>query len=184
MDVGVVVNNVGTAVTVARAIQDGEPLIQRVLTVTGPGVRDPGNLLVRIGTPIQEVVEQCGGLTDDAAKAIAGGPMMGVAQVNLDIPVVKGTSGILVLPEQACQELKVRPCIGCARCVDACPVHLLPTRLERVAEREIPEELDRLGALDCIECGCCAYICPANRPLVHWIRYGKALLQAARRQAA
>jgi len=184
LHVGVVVQNVGTSAAIARAVRDGTPLIERVVTVTGHGVKDPANVLVPIGMPFSAIIDACGGLTEDAAKIVGGGPMMGIAQVSLDVPVVKGTSGILVLTEEECQERKEAPCIQCGRCVDACPMGLLPTRLERASERNRMDELERLGAADCVECGCCAYVCPSNRPLVQWIRLGKAEVLAARRKAA
>ena len=184
LHVGVVVQNVGTSAAVARAVRDGTPLIERVVTVTGHGVKEPANVLVPIGMSFSEIIDACGGLTENAAKIIGGGPMMGIAQTSLDVPVVKGTSGILVLTEEECRARKVAPCIQCGRCVDACPMGLLPTRLERASERNRMDELERLGAADCVECGCCAYVCPSNRPLVQWIRLGKAEVMAARRRAA
>lgn len=184
LHVGVVVQNVGTSATVARAVRDGTSLIERVVTVTGHGVKDPGNVLVRIGTPFGTIIDACGGMTEDAAKIVSGGPMMGIAQTSLDVPVVKGTSGILVLTEEECREHRASPCIRCGRCVDSCPMGLQPTRLERASERNRMDELEQLGAADCVECGCCAYVCPSHRPLVQWIRLGKAEVLAARRRAA
>ncbi|MBU0573256.1 MAG: electron transport complex subunit RsxC [Candidatus Margulisbacteria bacterium] len=173
LDVGVVVSNVATAIAVNTAIRSGLPLIERVLTVTGNGVKQPQNLLVRIGTTFADVISQCEGLTEDAAKVIMGGPMMGVTQDTLDVPVVKATSSILVLTRSEAKEEKVYPCVKCGRCVDHCPMFLVPTRLASYAEHDVNDEFDDWGGMDCIECGSCSYVCPANIPLVHWIKYGK-----------
>lgn len=173
LDVGVVVCNVGTAVAVTEAVRNGIPLIKRVVTVTGSGVKEPQNLLVRIGTTFQEVIDQCGGLTEVAAKVIMGGPMMGVTQYTLEVPIVKATSSVLVLSRHEVAEKKVYPCIKCSKCVDHCPMFLVPTRLSAYAENEKYSEFDEWGGVDCIECGCCAFVCPAAIPLVHWIKLAK-----------
>lgn len=173
LDVGVVVCNVGTAVAVTEAVRNGIPLIKRVVTVTGSGVKEPQNLLVRIGTTFQEIIDQCGGLTEVAAKVIMGGPMMGVTQHTLEVPIVKATSSVLVLSRHEVAEKKVYPCIKCSKCVDHCPMFLVPTRLSAYAENEKYSEFDEWGGIDCIECGCCTFICPAGIPLVHWIKLAK-----------
>jgi electron transport complex protein RnfC len=176
MDIGVVVQNVGTARAIYDAVAQQKPLTHRVLTVTGPGIKNPKNVLVPIGTRFQEIVDFCGGLTDTAAKIIMGGPMMGITQPNLNVPVVKGTSGILVLDEKHSHLPPEGPCINCGRCVDVCPSHLLPTTLQILVNHERYEEAESLHIMDCIECGSCSYICPANRYLVHGIRHGKRQL--------
>ncbi|MFH1541908.1 MAG: electron transport complex subunit RsxC [bacterium] len=173
LDVGVVVVNVGTCVALAEAIQLGRPLTKRVVTVTGSGIKEPKNLLVRIGTSFNDVVAQCGGLADGARKIIAGGPMMGVAQVDLEVPIVKATSCILVLTEkEIAQELEF-PCCKCSRCVDHCPMYLVPTKIVAYAQNSKLSEFEEWGGGDCIECGCCAYNCPAKIPMVQWIKLGK-----------
>ena len=173
LDVGVVVNNVGTALAIAEAIKWGKPLLERVVTVTGSGVRQPANLLIPLGTPFSYVVEECGGLGENASKVIMGGPMMGLSQYTLDIPVVKGTSGILVLTESEAVVREEEPCIKCARCIDHCPMGLLPTLLARLTKAERWDSLKDYRVMDCIECGCCAYVCPSKIPLVHLMKLGK-----------
>lgn len=173
MDVGVVVHNVGTAVAMVEALRDGKPLIERVVTVTGRGVRDPGNYMVAIGTPFRDVLEAAGGLTEDAAKVIMGGPMMGIAQSTLDIPVLKGTSGILVLTEEEVDRGEEMNCVRCARCIDHCPMNLVPAEFVKLAKGEAWERLEQYHVLDCIECGCCAYVCPSNIPIVQYVNVGK-----------
>jgi len=173
LDVGVVVSNVGTAVAILEAIRFKKPLIERVITVTGK-VGNPSNLLVPIGTPISYCIEQCGGLKEEASRIIMGGPMMGISQWTLDVPVVKGTSGILVLGKQDSISLKEEPCIKCSRCVDHCPMGLFPTILVKLVKGERWEMLGDYSIMDCIECGCCSYVCPSKIPLVQYIKLGKA----------
>lgn len=180
---GVLVQNVGTAAAATDAIRKGLPLTERVVTVTGRGVKEPANLLVKIGTPIKHCIEVCGGFTDNAQKVILGGPMMGIAVSNLYIPVMKGTSGILVLTGEEVANLKSRSCIGCGRCVEVCPIGLLPTRLARFSEHLLLDRAEGAGLSDCIECGCCAYVCPSAIPLVQWIRHGKYKVLQARKKS-
>jgi len=176
MDVKVVVNNVGTAVAVAKTIRTGLPLIERVVTVTGKSLKDPGNFLVRIGTPISELIEQCGGLPENARKVIIGGPMTGVAQWTLDVPVVKGTTGILILTDKETDELEAQPCVRCGQCVDACPMQILPNFLGDYSESGKYDMCNEYRAKDCIECGICAYVCPTKRNLVQLIKLAKTEL--------
>ena len=173
LDIGVVVSNVGTAVAVAEAIKFGTPLIKRVVTVTGSGIKKPQNLLVRIGTPFQDIISQCGGLAEEAYKIIMGGPMMGVAQFSLEVPIVKATTCILVLSRKEPLDEKIYPCVKCARCVDHCPMYLVPSRLSAYAENTRYGDFEEWGGQDCIECGNCAYVCPAKIPIVHWIKLAK-----------
>lgn len=183
MDVGVVVQNVGTVIAIAQAVTQGKPLIERVVTVTGDGIAQPQNVLARIGTPFQQLLDFCGGLSEDVAKVIMGGPMMGVAQTSLQVPVVKATSGILCLKKSSVVSNPVYPCIQCGHCVGACPMNLLPTRIARYAEAGNLTAAEELGALNCIECGSCAYVCPAHIPLVQQIRLGKFKINEQKRKA-
>ncbi|ADL07467.1 electron transport complex subunit RsxC [Thermosediminibacter oceani] len=182
MDVHVIVDNAGTCAAIANVLKTGMPLIERITTVTGSGVKEPKNLMVRIGTPVGELIEQCGGFNGEPGKVIMGGPMMGVSQSQLEVPVIKGTSGVLVLKKSEVKLFEPMPCIRCARCVDACPIHLLPTYLGKLAERGMWVEAERYHALDCIECGCCAYVCPANIPLTQLIRLAKNRIMASRKK--
>ena len=182
MDVGVVVQNVGTTVALADSIRDHKPVIERVVTVSGTGVKEPKNLMVRIGTLFSNVIEECGGLNDGARKVIMGGPLMGLAQPSLEIPVVKGTSGIVVLTENEIKAEKTRTCIGCGSCVDVCPMFLLPTRIANFSKYDLTEKAEQFGVMDCIECGCCTYVCPSKISLVQWIRYGKGNILEKRKK--
>lgn len=177
MDVGVVVSNVGTAVAVCEAVRDGKPLIERVVTVTGNGVGKPGNFLARIGTSVQSLVDQAGGTVGTVGKLIMGGPMMGLAQSSFDIPVIKGTSGILIMQEQGEMHETYLPCIKCSFCVQVCPVHLIPSRLSIIAEAQNWKKAEEFGVNDCIECGCCNYVCPSKRPIVQFIKTTKMKLR-------
>lgn len=180
--VGVVVQNAGTAFAVYEAVAKRKPLYERVLTVTGPGIAEPKNLLVRIGTLAADVISYCGGVTADATKFISGGPMMGIAQSNLEVPVIKGTSGMLFLNEkkklfQVSEEVN---CLRCGHCVGICPMGLVPCEIARMGEYEKLEDAENWGILDCMECGSCAFVCPSGRRLVQWIKYGKMLIFAER----
>jgi electron transport complex protein RnfC len=170
-DVGVVVQNVGTAKAIWEAVSEEKPLYERVISVSGQGIKEPKNILVRIGTLFKNVVEFCGGLSEDADILVMGGPMMGIAQWSLDVPVVKGTSGILAwaAPRPGMEYA----CIRCGRCVENCPMTLVPTQLARYVQFDDLTAAEKWGVLDCVECGCCQYICPSKIPLVHWMRVGK-----------
>jgi len=182
MAVGSVVQNVGTAAAFWDALSAGRPLVERVATVTGPAVREPRNLRFRVGTPVSHLLDLCGGLTEDAAKVVLGGPMMGLAQHDLSVPATKGCSGVLCLPGNMVRTAPPGPCIACGRCVDGCPMGLSPTTIVRFIDHELVAEADEWNALDCIECGCCSFSCPAGIPLVHSIRYAKGRVLARRRK--
>ncbi|MBN2450551.1 MAG: electron transport complex subunit RsxC [Lentisphaeria bacterium] len=183
MDVGVVVQNVGTAVAVAEAVTLGKTLYERVTTITGRPVVRPGNWRLRVGTPYAKALELAGGVSFDPAKIISGGPMMGFAVYSLDIPVMKSTSGILLLAREDVTQFTGEACIRCGRCVDACPMALMPGTLSVQIENERFDLAETWHALDCIECGCCAYACPAHRPLVQHLRRAKQEVMARRRAA-
>lgn len=176
--VGCVVQNVHTAVSIAEAFLEGRPLIERVITVTGPRLKNRGNFRVRIGTPFYYLIQAAGGLPEGAVKIISGGPMMGIAQCNLSTPVIKGTSGLLVL--KADPRPRNLPCLRCGKCITVCPLGLSPCDLATVAEKEDWDNFEKLGGAHCIECGCCAYVCPAARDLVQFIQLGKSSLNKAK----
>ena len=173
IDVGVVVQNVGTSEAIYNAVRYGRPLIERYVTVTGRGVKEPKNFVVRIGTPFSQLIEEAGGLTDEAAKVIAGGPMMGMSQYTLDVPVIKGTSGITVLPKNEVSTKPYGPCIRCGRCIDACPMKLQPSYIGLYIEKGHYEDAKAYNLMDCFECGSCTFVCPSNRPMVQWVKKAK-----------
>jgi Na+-translocating ferredoxin:NAD+ oxidoreductase subunit C len=172
--VGAVVNNVGTAFAVYEAIQKNKPLFERVVTITGKNVAKPSNFLVRIGTPTSELLEAAGGMPENTGKIISGGPMMGRALASIDIPVTKGTSGILLMQKEESQRDNVLACIRCSRCVSVCPMGLEPYLLMTLSEKQIFDRCESDHIMDCIECGSCSYTCPSDRPLLDYIRFGKS----------
>lgn len=175
MEVGVVVQNVGTVIAINDAVVNGIPLIQRVTTVSGGAVKEPKNLLVRVGTTFEDAIGYCGGIAKKPEKIISGGPMMGFAQSNINIPIIKGSSGILVLSKEDVNSGKEAACIRCGRCVDACPMGLNPSMLSILGERGLYQEAkEDFNLLDCVECGSCVYGCPAKRNIVQYVRYCKA----------
>ena len=182
MDAGVIVNNVGTAAAIGNAIKTGMPLIERITTVTGKGLKQPKNLLVKIGTPFKEIIEQCVGYNGKPGKLIMGGPMMGLAQYTDEIPVMKGTSGILVLSEEEAKLPEPQNCIKCGKCVEVCPISLQPLYISAFSLKNMHETAEKYNALDCIECGSCSFICPAKRPLLQSIRVSKREILAKKRK--
>ena len=174
---GCLVHNVQTAAAIADAVESGMPLMERVVTVSG-AVERPGNFLVAIGTPVSVLIGLAGGLRDDAVRVIAGGPMTAQPLGDLEVPIVKGTSGIIALTAAEAAPIvdTDQPCIRCGRCVDACPMVLHPYAIANYADRRNWDGCERFYALDCIECGCCSYVCPTNRPLLQLIRTGKGAL--------
>lgn len=182
MDVGAVVENVGTCLAIREAIVEGKPLTERVTTVTGPALTRPGNIRARIGTSYEALIECCQGLKTAAAKVISGGPMMGFAQGSLEVTTTKTTSGLLALDAGRAVVYASTPCIGCGRCVDACPMGLVPSELSQFMEADDMESAETWDVMDCIECGCCAFECPAHRPLVQHMRRGKSAIMLKRRE--
>lgn len=176
--VGVVVQNTGTAAAVYEAITEGKPLIEKIVTVSGKAVKNPKNIVALIGTPISELLESTETQIDEIDRLVMGGPMMGMAQYTSEVPVIKGTSGVLALTKAETNRCKPRACIGCGKCVDVCPMGLLPNMYARLAAFDIWEDFTKYNIMDCIECGSCAYICPSNRPLTEAIKLGKAKVRS------
>ncbi len=171
--VGAVVQNIGTALAVYEAVIKHKPLIERVVTVTGKSLARPGNYLCRLGTPISKLIEAAGGVPENTAKVIGGGPMMGRTIVNIDSPIMKGTSGILIISNKEAARKPVRECIRCGKCVSACPMGLEPYLLAKLSMFNLLERMEEEKVMDCIECGSCSFTCPSTRPLLDYIRLGK-----------
>ena len=186
MDVSVVVNNVATAAQIAKTIKTGMPLIERITTVTGSCIQNPKNVLMKVGTPINEIIDYCGGIKSDKklGKLILGGPMMGITQYTMDIPTNKATSGILCLSEEESNQDKVGPCIRCGKCVSVCPAFLRPLYISAYSLKNDYDKSEEFRAMDCIECGSCSFVCPARRPLLQSIRNAKREIGAKRRKQA
>lgn len=172
-NVGCVVQNVGTVYAIYEAVIKNKPLIERIVTVTGDSVANPCNVKARMGTPVSQLIEQAGGMPEDTAKLLSGGPMMGRPLLGTDAPVVKGTSGLLMLPEKIATRREERNCIRCAKCVQACPMGLEPYKLATAAENADWETAENEWIMSCIECGCCQSTCPSRRPLLDWVRLSK-----------
>lgn len=177
IDVGAIVHNVGTVFSVYEAIQKNKPLVERVVTITGKSLARPANFKVRIGTSVADLIEAAGGMPEDTGKIINGGPMMGKSLSDVTVPITKGTSGILLVPEEETRRGKVKTCIRCSRCVSVCPMGLEPYLLMTLVEKKLDERARDEDLFDCIECGSCNYICPSNRPLLDYIRLGKKVLK-------
>ena len=177
MDVGVIVHNVGTIFAIYQAVQYDRPLIERVVTVTGKKIENASNFWVKIGTPIKDLVDEVGGLPEGTRKIVNGGPMMGKAIKNTDVPVTKGTSGILIISEDEASRQESKNCIRCGQCVFVCPMGLEPHLLMNLSEKGLFERLASEDAMTCIECGSCSYVCPSHRPLLDYIRFGKSIIK-------
>lgn len=181
-DVGCVVDNVDTVAAIYRAVILGEPVIDKVITVTGDGIKTPKNFKVCTGTDLAEVVEAAGGLKEGVSKVIAGGPMMGFAMYDLHVPCTKTTSACLCLKEDPVSKAKQTACINCGRCVNVCPGGVIPARLATFAEHGDMESFQKFDGMECCECGCCSYICPAKRPLTQSIKSMRKMVLASRKK--
>ena len=182
-DVGCIVHNVDTITSIYEAVIEGKPLIDRIVTVTGDAIVNPGNYLVRIGTNCRELVEEAGGyLNQEPEKIISGGPMMGKAMVSLDVPISKGSSSVLCMQVDQVSLYKPSNCIRCGKCIDACPAHVMPLKLSKMAEHGDLEGFQKNGGMECCECGCCSYVCPAKRFLTQTISGARKQVLANRKK--
>lgn len=177
LDIGAVVANVGSIFAIYEAVALNKPLVERVVTVTGSIIKNPSNLKAKIGTKIGELIEECGGFTEEPGKIVVGGPMMGFTTFDLDMPVTKGVSGILAFSKKEIKSARETSCIQCGRCIKACPLGLNPTTLFKWIDHLDYDQAQEIGLFDCKECGCCSYVCPAKLPLVHTMRLGKLMLR-------
>lgn len=184
VSLGVLVQNVGSAASIAEIFETGLPLVERIVTVTGYGVRKPANLIVPVGTKLGDLLEMCGGLTDDAEEIVFGGPMMGIAQRSLDVPITKGTTGVVALTKHEVLRRTQYPCIRCGACLDACPVFLNPSALAELAGAQRYEQMEALHLQDCMLCGSCSYVCPSNIPLSQLFQASKTALRNRKAGAA
>jgi H+/Na+-translocating ferredoxin:NAD+ oxidoreductase subunit C len=183
IEIGCVVSNVGTVHAIYEAVVLGKPLIERVVTVSGGAIKNPQNLKAKIGTPINSLIEECGGFTEKPAKVVVGGPMMGFTIYDLDTPVTKGTSGILALTPREVRNAAQTACISCGRCITACPMGLNPTTLFKYIDHSEYENAENIGLMDCKECGSCGYVCLARIPLIQGMRLGKRMLRTKKVKA-
>jgi H+/Na+-translocating ferredoxin:NAD+ oxidoreductase subunit C len=184
ISLGVLVQNVGSASSIAEIFETGLPLVERVVTVTGRGLRTPSNLIVPVGTKLGDLLAMCGGLRDDAAEIVFGGPMMGIAQRSLDVPITKGTTGIVVLTKEEVAGRTQYPCISCGACLDACPMFLNPSQLGELARAHRYDEMEALHLQDCMLCGSCSYVCPSNIPLSQLLQASKIAVRKLKAGAA
>ena len=173
VNVGAIVQNVGTAYAVYEAVMKNKPLFERVVTVTGKSLAHPSNFLTRMGTPMSQLIDACGGLPADTGKVIGGGPMMGKALLNTEVPICKGSSGVLIMNEKEARRGEAQPCIRCAKCVSACPMGLEPYLLATASSKQMWDKVEAEDITSCIECGSCQFTCPSHRPLLDNIRMGK-----------
>jgi electron transport complex protein RnfC len=180
VDVGAIVHNVGTTYAIYEAVQKNKPLIERVVTVTGKSVKQPANFLVRIGTPVIELIAAAGGIPEDTGKVVSGGPMMGKALADLDVPIAKGTSGILLIRNEEARRAEVYNCVHCGKCVEVCPMGLEPYNLMLLSKKGDAKKAAEEHIVDCIECGSCSWVCPSNRPILDYVRLGKDRVRKAK----
>jgi len=177
-DVGTLIQNVGTCVAVYEAVKFNKPLIERVVAVTGQNIKEPQNLMVKIGTPLSHLIAECDGIIEEPAKVVVGGPMTGKAQETLEVPVVKGTTGVVVLPpEMALEDMEYFDCVRCCKCVEHCPMLIYPNQISIYCEAGMVKEADEWNTMDCIECGICAYVCPSKRPITQLVQLTKPLIR-------
>lgn len=184
MSVGVVVQNAGSVAMIGEVFETGLPLVERIVTVTGRGLRRPANLIVPVGTKLRDVLEYCGGLTADAAEIVFGGPMMGLPVADLDVPILKGTTGVVVLTASEVRDQRSYPCIHCGYCLEACPVFLDPQHLASLARAGRYEDMEQQHLADCLLCGSCSYVCPSNIPLSQLFQASKVARRRAKASAA
>jgi len=184
LHVGVVVQNVGSAASIAEVFETGLPLIERIVTVSGRGIKRPSNLIVPVGTKVRDLIAACDGLTEDAHEIVFGGPMMGAPQASLDVPILKGTTGVIVLSRAETKPRETYPCIRCGHCLDACPVFLNPQLLGQLALAGRYEETEVHHIWDCMLCGCCSYVCPSNIPLSQLFQVTRTAIGRLKAQAA
>ena len=184
IEVGCVVNNLGTSIAIYQAVQKNKPLIDNIMTLTGKNVKVQKNLLVRVGTPLNSIIDYFGGLPEDTGKLISGGPMMGKAISDINAPTTKTTSSILVINQKEAKRKEITNCLHCGKCVTVCPMGLEPILLAQLSENRRWEDAEKEFAMDCIECGCCLFTCPAGRPLLDTIRVAKSNIGELRRQRA
>lgn len=182
--VGAVVQNVGTAYAIYEAVMKNKPLIERIITVTGKHVAQPSNLLARLGTPFQQLIDECGGVPENTGKIVGGGPMMGKSLLNLEVPMTKGSSGLLFIDRSEAKRAAEDPCIRCAKCVNSCAMGLEPFMLSALSENQLWDKAEAAGIVSCIECGCCQFICPSHRSLLDRVRVGKATVMGIIRSRA
>lgn len=176
ISVGAIVQNVGTAFAVYEAVMKNKPLFERVVTVTGKSLKNPSNFLTRMGTPMSQLIEAAGGMPDDTGKLIGGGPMMGKALVSAEVPICKGSSGVLLMNDKEAARAEAQPCIRCAKCVSACPMGLEPFLLATLSAHREWERVEKEDIMSCIECGSCQFTCPSHRPMLDYIRQGKGIV--------
>lgn len=184
IDTGAIVQNVGTCYAIYEAVMKNKPLIERVITVTGKSLSQPSNLLARLGTPFSQLIDECGGLPEDTGKIIGGGPMMGKALLSLDVPMTKGSSGLLIMNNKEAKRAEMEPCIRCAKCVGVCAMGLEPYLLAKVSGQRDWDAAEQNDITSCIECGSCQFTCPSHRPLLDYIRLGKSTVMGIIRSRA
>ena len=183
-DAGCVVNNCDTIHAIYEAVHFGRPVMKKVMTITGNAIKEPQNLRVRTGTNFRELIEEAGGFTSEPEKIIAGGPMMGIPLISLDVPVVKTSSAILCMTKDEVAACEETACINCGRCVSVCPGRIIPAKLADYAKRHDKESFEKANGMECCECGCCSYICPAKRPLTQYIKSMRKMVLADRKKVA